>query len=128
MAKGLDLEKRQAWVARLRRFRASGLTIAKFCEQERVSAHTFHYWAQRIRLAKSIAVRATPGSAPTLTAGSVTAPSRVHFQFGGGVEVSIPADCLEAIRCLAQCIQPSSSAPAMPFHQVLVRDAARESS
>ena len=129
MAKGFDLEKRQAWVSRLKRFRASGLTIAKFCQQESVGVHTFHYWARRIGAAESTAARTTRRSAPTFAVESVSSPpSRVHFQFSSGVEVSIPVDCLDAIRCVAQCIQSSSSAPANSFHQVLVRDGMRESS
>ena len=43
-----DVEKRRAWEVRFGRFRASGLTIARFCEQEHVSMHTFYYWAKRV--------------------------------------------------------------------------------
>ena len=43
-----DVQKRRAWEARFERFRASGVTVARFCAQERVSANTFYYWAKRI--------------------------------------------------------------------------------
>ena len=36
-----DAQKRRAWEVRFGRFRASGLTVARFCEQEGVSANTF---------------------------------------------------------------------------------------
>ena len=126
MTKGVDQEKRRAWVAKLERFRASGLTIAKFCEEEKVSVQTFHYWARRIRVPQSTAARAEPHGAPAPACKNIGAASRVHFLFGGGVEVSIPADCLEAIRCLAQCVQQAMPAGPVSFHQVLLRDTARE--
>jgi hypothetical protein len=124
MAKGSDQEKRQAWVARLKRFRASGQTIAKFCEDEKVAVHSYYYWVRRLR--PSTADRATLGSQPDSTDKILTPDSRIHFQLRGGVVVSIPADCLAAIRCLVQCIQQSSPAAAASFHQVLVRDAVAE--
>ena len=125
MGKCLDHEKRRAWVARLQRFRASGLTIAKFCANENVAIHTFHYWARRMRPSQSSATRSA-SSATRAAKTTVAASARVHFRFGGGVEVSMPADCLEAIRCLVQCIQPSSPASPVAFQQVMLRDAARE--
>lgn len=125
MAKVLDQKKRQAWVARLERFRASGLTIAKFCEDEKVSVQTYYYWVRRIG-SRSTTARTTPRSAPAPTAKNLSPDSRIHFQLGGAV-VSIPADCLAAIRCLVQCIQQSGTAtPASSFHQVVLRDAAAE--
>jgi hypothetical protein len=127
MAKGLDQEKRQAWVARLKRFRASGLTIAKFCEDEKVSVQTYYYWLRRIGR-RSTAERPTPRGALAHTGQSLAPDSRIHFQLGGGVEVSIPADCLAAIRCLVQCLQQPSAGPASSFHQVLLRDATVEAS
>lgn len=123
MTRGLDHEKRRAWVAKLERFRASGLTIAKFCAEEKIRVQTFHYWARRIRAAQS--VRSTPSVTATSAGEKSGAHSRVHFVLGGGVEVSIPADCLEAIRCLAGCIQQSNSATPVSFHQVLLRNAAQ---
>jgi hypothetical protein len=125
MAKGLDEAKRQAWVARLERFRASGQTIAKFCDDEKVSVQTYYYWVRRIA-APATPTRATSRSAPGSTVEKHAIGSRVCFQFGGGVKVWVPADCLEAIRCLAQCIGVSLPAPPASFHQVLVGGAARE--
>ena len=41
MASRQDLEKRRLWAERLRRYRSSGLTVARFCASERVSV----YWS-----------------------------------------------------------------------------------
>ena len=48
MTRRLDVEKRREWEERFERFRASGLTVARFCASESVSEHTFYYWAKRI--------------------------------------------------------------------------------
>ena len=63
MASSGDLEKRQAWVARFARYRASGLSVARFCKEERLSANTFFYWAKRLRTASGLAC--SGGSAAT---------------------------------------------------------------
>jgi hypothetical protein len=123
MTRGLDHEKRRAWAAKLERFRASGLTIAKFCAEEKIHVQTFHYWARRIRAAQPS--RSTPNNAVAPAGDSSGADARVHFVLADGVQVSIPANCLEAIRCLAGCIQQSNSAPPVSFHQVLLRKAAQ---
>jgi len=109
-----DSRKRQAWEVRFERFRGSGLTIARFCEQEHVSVHTFYYWAKRV---DSNSVR--PSSAGTdkasrrsrsplkhaSTAGGTSNTALVRLYWNAAVAVSVPADCLDAIRCLAECLQ-----------------------
>lgn len=142
MTRRLDDGKRRIWEKRLERFRASGLTVARFCRGEDVSVHTFHYWAKRIRYAASMTPetqgleRSSPaigflGARTRLAERSDSAKddtAMVRFLFDRGVQVSIPADCLEAIRCLVQCVQQSTQAPAGSFHQVIVRDSPREAS
>jgi hypothetical protein len=48
MARRLDGEKRREWEERFLQFRASGLTVARFCANERVSVNTFYYWSKRM--------------------------------------------------------------------------------
>ncbi len=40
--------KRQEWSERLRRFSKSGLTVAAFCDQERISAPSFYQWRRKL--------------------------------------------------------------------------------
>ena len=35
------------WRKRFERFRRSGLTVARFCEGERVSVPSFYYWRKK---------------------------------------------------------------------------------
>jgi hypothetical protein len=129
MASGHDVQKRRAWEVRFGRFRASGLTVARFCEQEGVSSHTFYYWAKRVG---STAVR-TPAKASNKTsqrdrqfvrhastAGGISNTALVRFHWNAAVEVSVPADCLDAIRCLAECLQHARAERCDAFQEVVV--------
>ena len=92
---------------RLARFRASGGTIAKFCQDEDVSVRMFQYWTRRIRVAGSqhaSPARMTPAK-PELTD---TTPTRatdnsrasIRVRLGSQAQFSIPADALDALRCV----------------------------
>ncbi len=125
-----DVQKRQIWEVRLGRFRASGLTVARFCEQERVPVHAFYYWSRRIGAAfKTPAAR----HAGRKHGGSLSLPQQartdgirpaevVRFVWTAtNVEVSVPAECLDAIRCLAECLPDARWKQADAFREVVVR-------
>jgi hypothetical protein len=44
-----DPATRQRWQHRLDRFRRSGLTVADFCERERISPASFYAWRRRLQ-------------------------------------------------------------------------------
>jgi hypothetical protein len=48
MARRCDAGKEAAWLKRLKRFGRSGLTVAQFCDGERVSVASFYYWRQKL--------------------------------------------------------------------------------
>jgi len=112
MVSRLDLQKRRQWEARWERFRASGLTVTRFCEQESVSVNTFYYWAKRVRLP------AVTVATPVAFCGRQR--SWVRFRWNETVEVSVPADCLDAIRCLAECLKHVSVERSDAFQEVVV--------
>ena len=125
-----DVQKRRAWEVRFGRFRASGLTVARFCEQERVSTHTFYYWAKRVgsnsvRPSTSATGnpprRSRPSVKPAATTGRIANAALVHFFWNAGVEVSVPADCLSVIRCLAECLQYTHTERPDAFQELVVR-------
>ena len=125
-----DVKKQRAWEVRFERFRTSGLTIARFCEQERVSVHRFYYWAKRVgansaRTSSSGAGnalrRSRPATKPAATAGGIASAALVRFSWNAGVEVSVPADCLDAIRCLAEYLQHTHTERPDAFHELVVR-------
>ena len=129
MVGGQDVQKRRTWEMRLGRFRASGLTVARFCEQEGVSPHTFFYWSKRVaitsagtsaRSSKASPVRQVGKQVPTVGGNSNAAVVRFSWN---AVEVSVPAECLEAIRCLAECFhsQHAQTERGDAFQEVVVR-------
>jgi hypothetical protein len=126
-----DIQKRQAWEVRLGRFRASGLTVARFCAQEGVSANTFYYWARRVGSASTSVRPSLSKRAGTSergrqsiqrlpTVGGNSHAGLVRFHLGAAVEVSVSADCLDAIRCLAECLQQAQVGRSDAFQELVV--------
>jgi hypothetical protein len=48
MARRCDARKDAEWGKRLKRFRRSGLTVARFCAEEHVSVASFYYWYKKL--------------------------------------------------------------------------------
>ena len=49
MLRGSNPVKAQEWTDRLLRFQNSGVTVARFCEGEGVSAPSFYHWKRKLR-------------------------------------------------------------------------------
>lgn len=149
MASRQDVEKRQLWAERLRRYRASGLTVTRFCASERVSVNTFFYWAKRlgtgsatasarprssrergrtvphatVQNARSASRMTSASSARLSSPKSVEAtspPAVVRFQINAAVEIAVPAECLDVIRCLADCLHHARGDRSGTFQEVVV--------
>ena len=131
MTRRLDLQKRRDWERRFERHRKGGLTVGRFCASERVSVNTFYYWARRIgsqpdRPRTDPADKAPEGRPPrvrqaaALDLATAASAAVVRFRLSTGVEVLVPATCLEVIRCLAQCVQYSPAQRGNAFHEVVV--------
>jgi hypothetical protein len=131
MKRGFDIHKRREWEERFARHRTGGLTVADFCAKERVSVNTFYYWAKRVgsqlggaRTART--GKAAEGMPKRLRQASAVAHAAaasagvVRFRLSAAVEVSVPANCLEAIRCLVQSIQRASAERPEVFQEVVV--------
>lgn len=133
MAKRLDDQKRAAWARRIERYQASGWTVARFCQSENIAVHVFYYWAKRLGSAGSRTAlprdrggsqvrraannrRFQPVSPRSVRGNDDVA--RVHFRLGTNAQVSIPADCTEALRCIVKCLQEPSAMTAGAFQQV----------
>ncbi|HEX4132106.1 MAG TPA: hypothetical protein VHZ24_18900, partial [Pirellulales bacterium] len=123
------VQKRKLWGERLGRYRVSGLTVARFCASEGVSLHTFYYWSKRVEKGSAAASSGPRSNAaefrrkPAGHAHGVvgTEPSAlVRFHFNAAVEVSVPANCLDAIRCLAQYVQHARTERSGAFQEVVV--------
>lgn len=124
-----DVEKRREWEERFVRFRASGLTVARFCAGEPVSKNTFYCWAKRLGQ-RAVAARSAGRRVATVRqadaarrAGESAATANsplVHFRLNATTEISVPADCLDVIRCLVRSVQSSRAERSEAFHEVVV--------
>ena len=127
MMRRLDGQKLHLWKERFKRFRSSGLTVGEFCSNERVSANTFYYWKKRVDGGPATVRVAQREQAfqrlvePGRRASSV-APSNALVQFRfHAAEISVPANCLDVIRCLTLCAQHVPSESNHAFHEVRPR-------
>ena len=131
MTRILDIQKRREWEQRFERYRAGGLTVGRFCANERVSVNTFYYWAKRIgsrpsrsrtdqpdKTSEGVPQRVRQAAPLDLT--TATNEAVVRFRLSSAVEVSVPANCLEVIRCLALCVQPAPAERGTAFQEVVV--------
>jgi hypothetical protein len=129
MTRRLDGQKRRQWEERFERYRASGLTVGRFCANERVSVNTFYYWSKRMGRRSTTARPAeregvSDGSRDSelrrrVSAAATNSPL-VHFRLGAAVEVSVPANCLDVIRCLVDRVQPSRAERSDAFQEIVV--------
>ena len=107
MARSSDSDKAVAWRRRVRRFGRSGLTVARFCQEEGVSTASFYRW--RNRLAEQELPTRNADARRSLTTGGVVPPAfqpvrvtraetPISIQLPGGVRVEVPAENLDAVR------------------------------
>ncbi len=82
-----DPALRQLWHQRLQRFRHSGLSIADFCDRERISVASFYAWKRRLHAAPA---GATPGFVPVRLV-----PSANHAP----VELVLPSGFVLRLNC-----------------------------
>ena len=129
MTRRLDIQKRREWGQRFERSHSGGLTVGRFCANERVSVNTFYYWARRVgsqpdRPQADQADEAPEGRPQRVRQAAAsdlaTNAAVVRFRLSAAVEVSVPANCLEVIRCLAHCVQHSPAERGYAFQEVVV--------
>ena len=87
----MDRRKLAAWRRRVARQEASGLTVAAFCRQERVSVSLWKYWQRQVER-EAMVVCVSPPVRPTMPFAAVeTIPRRsVFLRFPGGATMEIP--------------------------------------
>ena len=107
MARSSDSPKVVAWRQRVRRFGRSGLTVARFCEEEGVSTASFYRWRNRLagqglparnadaRRSATTGVEQRPVFQPVRL---TRAETPISIQLPGGVRVEMPTENLDAVR------------------------------
>jgi len=124
MGQAVDVQKRQVWWRRLRRFRESGLSVARFCQREQVSVPAFYQWRKKLvanshgRDGRSSASAGSLASVPAsvrvpgpasgpangflpvtiLSPTQLTRPARVEVRLNNGVRLRVPGGEAETLR------------------------------
>jgi hypothetical protein len=124
-------QKRAEWQKRLEEYEASGLTIGQFCKRSDVSPHTFYYWRKRLRRSSGKSRREAALQPAGKTGGEVAATAKevgysgplVQLAWGSSLHISIPAHCVDAIRCVLECAGHAGHHPddvARTFQEVVL--------
>ncbi len=98
MSRSADLEKRQEWSERLRRYAVSDVTVAEFCDEERVSVAAFYQWRRKLGLSTDATGAARRDLRGTALGRDVFVPlqiapsaATVRMRLPNGVELWLPA-------------------------------------
>ena len=118
MARTANAVKRRVWAERLRRFEHSDLTVAAFCQAERVSDASFYQWRRKLQAAQQgPAVGRQPHSASRPRGTEVFVPlqivqsAMIEIHLPNGARIRLPASdpaALEAAVAAAARCQPAS--------------------
>lgn len=105
MARRLNPGKQRVWMARLSRFHSSKLTMANFCRIEKISLSSLQYWLRKS--AKD------PASSRLMarTTNENESAAWARFVVNSRLEISVPAHCLDAIRCIVAAAYDSGDIP-----------------
>jgi hypothetical protein len=106
---------RRNWILRMQRFARCDLTVAAFCDRERVSVSAFYHW--RKKLAEPVRwpqeqteaePRPTTGSQALFSKGFIPVQllqaAVIEVRLVNGVRLSLPASDLEALRQTLQIV------------------------
>ncbi len=106
MARSSDSDKAVAWRRRVRRFERSGLTVARFCQQEGISKASFYRWRNKLAERRPPTRRRdqTPAFQAVHVATCIPTETRadapLSIQLPGGVRVDVPAQNLDVVRAV----------------------------
>lgn len=91
--------KAAVWRERLRRFRASGMTVARFCEVEGVSVPSFYQWRRKLD-----SIAASPDARPVfqqvVVAPAAASRPGLRVRLASGAEIEVAGGNLELIRAV----------------------------
>ncbi len=104
MACPSDPKKLAVWRERLERFSGSGLGVAQFCAQERVSAASFYAWRKKLghkgRHGTNRRGAFQPVAVVPATLRVVPGPPAICIQLPCGTRIEVGAEDLNAVRAV----------------------------
>lgn len=129
MARQIDRKLHDLWRRRIARQRRGSLSVAAFCERERVSTASFYAWKQKLAgggssqagaVTRSKSARSTSASAATVARATgnpfvqvplATAPASpwIEIVLAEGAVVRLPQQNLAALQTVLQSLHGSNS-------------------
>ncbi len=101
MARTSDPAKAAQWQRRLHRFDASSLSVARFCQREKVSVASFYHWRKKLA-GRTDRDPAAPPNGVTRAAFRpvhvMAATPAVTVHLPGGARLEVPAENLTVVR------------------------------
>jgi transposase-like protein len=108
MGRVANLELASLWRDRVERQKRSGLSIAEYCQREKISAGSFYAWKRRLRTSRSSVGRKTKPRGQLESARSrastggfvqfpLTVKSTIEVHFADGTVLSLPSENLAAL-------------------------------
>jgi len=92
MSRDVNSRKEDQWLARLRRFQASDVSVTQFCRAERVSVAAYYHWRKRLT--------AVPENrhSPTFVPVRVPQIAGVEIHLSNGARICVPPGDAESLR------------------------------
>jgi hypothetical protein len=92
MSRQVKASKQEVWRSRLRRFESSGMSVTRFCRDQRVSIPSFYHWRKRLALEPG---RKAP---PLFVPVHVTQSAAVEIHLPNGTRICVPLGHVESLR------------------------------
>ena len=101
MSRSSARQNHDVWRGRFERFSRSGLPVARFCAQERVSLASFYYWRKKLRPQALRRHTSNAGRADAFQPLRVVpAASGVWIQLPGGTQIEVCSEHPDAVRAV----------------------------
>jgi hypothetical protein len=96
MSRGAHARKRSEWLARLRRFSRSNMSVTEFCRREQVAVPSYYQW--RRKLANATSEMDAGGEPATFIPVQVASSAELQVTFPNGARLTLPALDHELVR------------------------------
>lgn len=110
MAGWSDPQEPAAWRARFERHSRSGLSVARFCAQERVSVPAFYYWRKKLKANAPRHRRPGPPASFQPVTVFPSAPG-VSIHLPGGARIEVRAEDLDVVRAVVAEVARANHGP-----------------
>jgi hypothetical protein len=113
MARTADRSRAAQWRKRLARFESSSLSVARFCQRERISVASFYYWRKKLAEqspASGSADRSHSQASVFQPVTVVASAPALAVRLPGGAHLEVPAGDYHTVRVVVRELVRSGQA------------------